>query len=678
MSYCINPNCPNPKVPENSDRPTCFMCGSDLLLQGQYRVKSKLSQGGFGTTYEVEAGEEKKVLKVLHKNHPKAVELFQREAKVLIDLNHPGIPKVEAGGYFKFVPTNLRKKPSEEPLHCFIMNFIEGVNLHDWMKERRFESIDEETTLDWLEQLADIIAEIHKQDYFHRDIKPKNIILKPDGKLVLIDFGAVKELENLENSGTRLISPGYTPPEQIEGKAVPQSDFFSLGRTFVFLLTGKQPKELSLDYNSKLQWRKYAKGINSPTSGIAGSTTMLTVEYTLPNLIDYLMVFNYQRRPQKTKVINEYIEGIRAYNKTLVEGKENAEEYKTPKNIKEVIFTPAKSLLDKSKKFLLLLILIFLASEIYVSWRYGVLIGNPILMVQSLTSSKFLDKSIKGKIGEVNAIAISPNGELIASGSYGTIRVWNVKTGELKQEFLSAHKDKVTSVAISPNGEILVSGSTDNTMRLWQLEKGIRRLTIPAHQTGINSVAISPDNQIIASAAEDGLIQLWNPKTGTRMLTLKSHTRAVNSLAFGKNARILVSASDDGRLIVWNLEKGNQTHIFEGHKAAVKAIAISPDNRTVASGDRDGNIRLWNWETGAEINSFKVNFGSIESLIFSRGGETLISGGRSITFWNLSTGKPEKKLVGHGNLVSSIVLSPKSDLLISGSPDGTIKIWRMP
>jgi WD40 repeat protein len=677
MSYCINPNCPNPKVPENSDRPTCFMCGSDLLLQGRYRVKRKLSQGGFGTTYEVEAGEEKKVLKVLHKNHPKAVELFKREAKVLIDLNHPGIPKVEEGGYFTFVPTNLRKKPSEEPLHCFIMNFIEGVNLHDWMKERRWESIDEDTTLDWLEQLADIIAEIHKKDYFHRDIKPKNIILKPDGKLVLIDFGAVKELENLENSGTRLISPGYTPPEQIEGKAVPQSDFFSLGRTFIFLLTGKQPKDFSLDYNSKLQWRKYANKINHQTSGITGGTTMLTVEYTLPNLIDYLMVFNYQRRPSNAKVINQYIEKIRAYNKTQVEERDKkSQQKKEPKNNKQKSI--AKSLLASSPKISLLLIFIFLASEIYVSWRYGVLIGNPILMVKSLTSSKFLDKSIKGKIGEVNAIAISPNGELIASGSHGKIRVWNVKTGELKQEILSAHQDKVTSLAISPNGEILVSGSADNTMRLWQLEKGIRMLTIPAHQKGINAVAISPDNQIIASAAEDGLIRLWNPNTGIRMLTLQGHTLAVNSLVFAKNNRILVSASDDGRIIVWNIDKGNQTRIFEGHKAAVKAVAISPDNLTVASGDRDGNIRVLNLETGAEKNTFKVNLGSIESLIFSRDGQTLISGGRSIIFWNLSKGKPETKLVGHGNLVSSIVLSPKSDLLISGSPDGTIKIWRMP
>jgi len=81
MSYCINPNCPKP---QNSDNQLfCAACGSELLLPGQYRILGKLGSGGFGTTYEVDDAGTAKVLKVLHLNEPKAISLFQQEAKVL-------------------------------------------------------------------------------------------------------------------------------------------------------------------------------------------------------------------------------------------------------------------------------------------------------------------------------------------------------------------------------------------------------------------------------------------------------------------------------------------------------------------------------------------------------------------------------------------------------------------
>ena len=123
---------------------------------------------------------------------------------------------------------------------------------------------------EWLIQLVEILNELHQHQYFHRDIKPSNIMLKPDGQLVLIDFGAVREVtesylqkQKGNETGTVLISPGYTPAEQAEGHAVPQSDFFALGRTFVYLLTGKSP--LTFPKNSQtgeLLWRDYATQVS--------------------------------------------------------------------------------------------------------------------------------------------------------------------------------------------------------------------------------------------------------------------------------------------------------------------------------------------------------------------------------------------------------------------------------
>jgi len=198
------------------------------------------AKGGFGNTYEV-IDERKipKVLKVLTYDSSKAIDLFQQEANLLKQLNHPGIPKGE--NYFIYHP-----RESQTALHCLVMEKIAGIDLEEYQKQRGFKPIDYNLALDWLTQLANILHEVHKHKFYHRDIKPSNIILKPDGQLVLIDFGAARQVTKTVLAGgknTGIYTPGYAPPEQSRGHSVPQSDFYALGKTFVFLLTGKEPSD---------------------------------------------------------------------------------------------------------------------------------------------------------------------------------------------------------------------------------------------------------------------------------------------------------------------------------------------------------------------------------------------------------------------------------------------------
>ena len=264
-----------------------------LVLQNRYRVIRSLGKGGFGHIFEVSDRGAPKVLKVLNlekfcdrETKEKAISLFQREAQVLSRLNHPGIPKVEPDGYFTAtVDAGTR--------HCLVMEKIDGQNLQDWIANNH-PPLREEQALDWLKQLAVILHELHRHRYFHRDIKPSNIMLKPDGQLVLIDFGTVREVTNTyllkigDEEVTKLSSDGYTPVEQKKGKAVPQSDFHALGRTFVHLLTGKHPDTFPLnDMTGELIWREAATQV-SPA---------------LADLIDSLMAIFPEERPQNTQEI---------------------------------------------------------------------------------------------------------------------------------------------------------------------------------------------------------------------------------------------------------------------------------------------------------------------------------------------------------------------------------------
>lgn len=265
MSYCINPNCRNFNEPGNQN--ICPDCGCESLVEGRYRVIQRLGKGGFGQTFEVEDVRQegtKKVLKILLTDYEKAICLFQREAEVLKKLNHRGIPKVEADGYFQLCHLNR-----EKPLHCLVMEKIEGINLKEWLNNHHHQPITQKQAIAWLKQLAEILQQVHQSNYFHRDIKPSNIMLRPDNQLVLIDFGAVREatetyLHKLAGrDGTVIISHGYTPPEQADGRAVSKSDFYALGRTFIHLLTGIHPHDLPENpQTGQLNWRNSAPQVS--------------------------------------------------------------------------------------------------------------------------------------------------------------------------------------------------------------------------------------------------------------------------------------------------------------------------------------------------------------------------------------------------------------------------------
>ena len=265
LCLCINPNCQKRQNPDNEV--FCRACGSQLLIQGRYRVIAELGKGGFGQTYEINEvrTNRPKVLKVLINYDPKAIALFKQEAEVLSQLHHPGIPQVEADAYFEYYPYN-----SQTAIHCFVMEKIEGTDLEQYMLKRGSLPIDQTLAIQWLKDLVYILQEVHHQNFFHRDIKPLNIMLRATtAQLTLIDFGTIRKVTttvvNQQGGVTQILSAGYTPSEQISFNALPQSDFFALGRTFVYLLTGKQPldPEIYDTYNDEFNWRSHAPQISS-------------------------------------------------------------------------------------------------------------------------------------------------------------------------------------------------------------------------------------------------------------------------------------------------------------------------------------------------------------------------------------------------------------------------------
>lgn len=293
--HCINPHCPRP-YPQPWGNKFCNGCGATLLLHQRYLPLQKLGSGGFATIYTVWDLHRKieRVLKVLVETAPKALQLFEQEAAVLERLKHPGVPRVEKGSYFLVSLAT----PHERLLPCLVMEKIHGQTLQDVL-ERYPQGCPENLVLDWLSQAMEILRELHNCGVIHRDIKPSNLMLREGtGQLVAIDFGGAKQIGLMpvgtDAVSTRLVSPGYSPPEQITGEGIgPQADFYALGRTLIQLLTGRDLADLQDPASGEFRWRD-----------------QVVVSPQLANLLDDMTRIDPQYRPATVGEIQQHLQLI--------------------------------------------------------------------------------------------------------------------------------------------------------------------------------------------------------------------------------------------------------------------------------------------------------------------------------------------------------------------------------
>ncbi len=223
--------CSHPDNPP--DTLFCIHCGQPIEISHNirnYQILKVLGQGGMGTTYLAWDLAKLLVLKEMNADMaeiPKARELFEREAKILKSLHHPGIPE-----YYDFFVESRRK--------YLAMELIHGQDLEQYVIKRGAVTVAQ--AIDWMVQLCDILGYIHaaQPPLIHRDVKPANILLRTiDRRIFLLDFGAVKEIGTV--GGTRIGAPDYMAPEQNNGQPCIQSDLYAIGPTLVFLLTGRNP-----------------------------------------------------------------------------------------------------------------------------------------------------------------------------------------------------------------------------------------------------------------------------------------------------------------------------------------------------------------------------------------------------------------------------------------------------
>lgn len=278
---CTRPNCPSPvnhfsdlddpNIPQPLKQKYCSACRMELILRGRYLPVSLLGQGGFGTAFlarDFDSPTKRSCVVKLFQppvtltpdQMATAQRLFGKEAIVLerLGLQHPQIPNLYA--YFPLLVTNPLTDKAEE-LFYLVQEYIDGEDLEKILDSQgKFAESDVKRVL---KAMLEVLGFVHRNGAIHRDVKPSNIMQGKDGKLSLLDFGAVKEVTaptGIQRGPTTICSPEYAPPEQIMNGTVDKtSDLYALAASCVVLLTEKSSVELRDSISNQWKWKQHAQ-----------------------------------------------------------------------------------------------------------------------------------------------------------------------------------------------------------------------------------------------------------------------------------------------------------------------------------------------------------------------------------------------------------------------------------
>lgn len=627
---------------------------SGHTLGGKYKLGDLLGEGGFGAVYRAEnlLLKRQQAIKVLlpeHLNDPWVRNRFISEAEAQAKLDHPNIISIQDFGV-------------EGGKHPYlVMPYINGGTLEAVISKRQKPlALDE--IINYLEPICRALDYIHQKNLVHLDLKPSNLLIHEDSRLLLSDFGLVRPVTQGKAVGGVSLGAGtplYMAPEHVRGQPEKRSDVYSLGMILYQLLL----HQVALKGSIPIQVARP----DLPPAAVPVLKKALAplAEDRYLTAGALLIAFKSTFLPPTLRAANPPVG------------------FSGPTIPQYLLQQPVPALSPEQ--------------------------ATPVRTPSSATGTTHV--TYRGHNSDVRFLAWSPDGTYIASASSdNSLQVWNPTTGA--SSFKKYPLSRIEGVAWSPDGRAIAAG--DNTrIVVWRIDSG-KKLSAYRHKNYLlGGVAWSPDGERIASTSFTGrypkmafCVYTWNAPSRSKLKNIlrgrkrriyKEETTNANnftdaSVAWSPDSKRIVAASlHTSQVHVWDAATRKTLLTYHNHTGPVTTVAWSPDGRYIASASHDRTAHIWDAATGATLLIYRGHTDKVITLAWSPDGQYIASGSedKTIQIWEATAGKALITYRGHmeGRSLVTVITkgffhmralawSPDGTRIVSSSNDGKVLVWQ--
>ncbi len=304
-------------------------------------------------------------------------------------------------------------------------------------------------------------------------------------------------------------------------------------------------------------------------------------------------------------------------------------------------------------------------------------------------------------VGDLSALAISPNGKMVMIATKTEIFVWDVDSGKELYKIAPGLAEDINETVFTLDSRKLIVTCNDNTAMIWDLatRKPVGRLTGFLNQrdkggltydqddywdSGIakyvrfkNHLMLGPGGTELIKGKFGTKVKRWDIATGKTIMEYTGHAKAVLCYDLSRDGKRMVTGGGDGKMMLWDLQTGDSLQSIQSYRHPILDIHFSQDETQIITSSWDATVKIHDLKSKKLLHYFEFNEGgSAYNVIWSPGDlYVFTSQGNILKMWETDTQAPVRDFIGHQDLISSLHISPDGRSLLSSSWDGSIRLW---
>jgi hypothetical protein len=607
---------------------------------GRFEVLDELGRGAMGTVYRARDPSldrlvALKTIAPAHLTRPDSLARFQREARAIARLAHPNIVTIfemgeDQGGFY------------------IAMELLGGVDLAQAMMPAGRLTLARKVEI--VIGVGEALQYAHEHGVVHRDVKPGNIRVLPEGGVKVVDFGIARLADSeFTQTGLMMGTPSYMAPEVLSaGQVDHRTDIWALGVILYELLAGRRPYEAPTI--ATLCYRI----VHEPPPPL--DVAALGSASGLANVVAHALA----RDPtQRYAQMSTMVAALRA----VMAGERVAAPTDTqPAPRVEVVAPPVPAAKPPGT--------------------------DTLELLRTRGAAAFRDLGVFGEPPATKTACISPEGDRLATaGADGAIRVWDLQARNralvLRTEMhrRTGHDAIAICLAFRNDGIVLASGHVDGAVHIWDMRTGDEVPGKLRHEQMVAAVAFSPDGATLASGGLDSNLKLWDLRAafaGEARREMHRQPSGVTGLAYVAGGAHIVTGHVNRVLRVQESQTGRLVATIRGPEAAIGLLSPAPDGHTVAVAAQDKTVRVFDTTARTQTAALTGHRRPPTGVAFFPGGTHLASVAQEnlVHLWDVTTGTLSATLWGPTDEgFCSVELWSHGDNVAVALTDGRIRLW---